>query len=137
MTCPHTMKAQRGAITYCCDCGKTLGLGKPRAVHVVADEVDPWEPVERSSSRLREPALIAARARAKRATDRARPALKPGDRIARRLCGGATGTFTFTHWEGDWICGRTISDCAAINIFRVNGAPTTFDDPPASEASPC
>ncbi|MDP3328746.1 hypothetical protein [Parvibaculum sp.] len=62
------------------------------------------------------------------ATERAKKALKPGDRISRRMCGGASGTFRFTHWEGGWACGKTVSDCSAMNIYRVNGKDVDFSN---------
>lgn len=60
------------------------------------------------------------------ATETARATIKPGDRISRTMCAGLRGTFTFTHWEGDWLCGKTVSDCHAVHIYKVNGKPTQF-----------
>lgn len=65
--------------------------------------------------------------RANAATARARAVLKPGDRISRSRCAGLKSTFTFTHWEGVWICGRHVYDCHARHIYRVNGKPVNFD----------
>lgn len=52
--------------------------------------------------------------------------LKVGDRVCRTMCGGSTGTFTFTHWEGHWACGKTVSDCSPLSIFKVNGKNVNF-----------
>lgn len=72
----------------------------------------------------------ARRAESDRAHDRAKAFLKPGDRVSRRLCGGAKGTFVFTGWDGYWACGETISDCPPSAIYAVNGAPVCFLDAP-------
>lgn len=66
----------------------------------------------------------------RRATERAKATVKPGDWVQRRLCGGATGRFRFTHWDGFWMCGATVTDCAATNVFKLNGQPISFADPP-------
>lgn len=77
----------------------------------------------------------------KRAFDRASAYLRPGMRVTRKLCGGATGTFTFTHWEHDaWACGKSVSDCHVSSIIKVDGLPFDFTagepaPPPASFAS--
>ncbi len=62
------------------------------------------------------------------ATERAKKVLKPGDRVLRRICGGARGTFRFTHWDGRLICGKTVSDCHAMHIYRVNGKDVDFSN---------
>jgi hypothetical protein len=62
------------------------------------------------------------------AFERAKKVLKPGDRISRKMCAGARGTFKFTHWEGMWACGRTVSDCSSMNIYRVNGKDVDFSN---------
>lgn len=86
-------------------------------------------------------AQIAAR---KRATERARPVLQPGDKIRAVRCGGTAATFIFKKFgqkidgtPADWICARTVDDIHASHIFRVNGVPKSFrDDPAAHLADP-
>lgn len=68
-------------------------------------------------------------AAARRATDRARAVVKPGDMVSRTMCCDVKGTFKFTHWDGAWLCGATVSDCHAIHIYRLNGEPVSFADP--------
>lgn len=63
---------------------------------------------------------------ARRATARAKKVIKPGDRISRTMCGGRKGTFVFTHWENDWMCGKSVTDCHAQNVYRVNGKLVSF-----------
>jgi hypothetical protein len=62
------------------------------------------------------------------ATGLAKYRLKLGDKISRKLCGGRTGTFTLTHYDGVWLCGVSVSDCHASSIFSVNGCLTDFVD---------
>ena len=71
-------------------------------------------------------------AHSKRATERARAVIKPGDRISRNMCGGIKQHFIFDHWEGDWMCGKTsaVSDCHAKHVYRVNGKLVSFRDTP-------
>ena len=68
-------------------------------------------------------------AASKRATERARAVIKPGDRVSRTMCCSIKGTFKFTHWEGQWLCGKTVWDCHAINVYAINGEPVSFADP--------
>lgn len=72
----------------------------------------------------------ARRGEFKRATERAKECLKPGDRVSRTMCGGSKGTFTFTRWEGTSACGKTIDDCPASAIYAVNGKHVCFLDTP-------
>lgn len=51
------------------------------------------------------------------ATKNAKAMLKPGDRIRASRCGGIKATYTFSHWDGDWIITVSdISDLAAVHI---------------------
>lgn len=80
----------------------------------------------------------------RRATERARAVLKPGDKIRVIGCGGTVATCRFvafgTKADGspvDWICSRTRDDISASHIIRLNGVPTSFrDDPAAHLADP-
>ncbi|WP_312145217.1 hypothetical protein [Brevundimonas sp.] len=89
-------------------------------------------------------ATEAQRAASRRATDRARAVLKPGDKIRATGCGGTVATYRFicfgTKTDGtpsDWICSRTRDDIHASHIIRLNGVPTSFrDDPAAHLADP-
>ncbi len=65
---------------------------------------------------------------AKRATDRAVDHIRVGDRVSRVRCCDEKSTFTFTHWEGSWMCGATVSDCHALHVYAVNGVPTSYRD---------
>lgn len=58
-----------------------------------------------------------------RAVEEMRGRIQVGDRVQRTRCGGGVGTFTFTHWEGDWMCGKTVYDCHPVNVRKINGAP--------------
>jgi hypothetical protein len=71
-----------------------------------------------------------------RAIDRARAALKPGDRIAFTSCPGTARTATFTGWSGNWACSKSRDDISPRCIFRLNGAPISFTDPPWEEFDP-
>ena len=71
-------------------------------------------------------------AHAKRATDRAKAVIKPGDWVSRTMCMGVKSRFKFTHWDGDWACGRSVYDAHAMHIYAVNGAPVDFKDGGAS-----
>ena len=75
------------------------------------------------------------RAAARRAVEYAKKAIQIGDKITRVRCGRVKSTFTFTHWEGVWLCGSHIHDCHPINVYAVNGRPTSFDDRTAREPS--
>lgn len=72
---------------------------------------------------------LAKRAERIRSIDRAREALKPGDKIAFTSCPGTPRTATFEGWDGNWICSKTRSDIAASSIFKLNGKPVSFGDP--------
>lgn len=63
---------------------------------------------------------------ARTATMLAEKRLNPGDRVSRTLCAGLRGTFTFTGWDGPWACGKTVDDCAASSIIKINGEPVDF-----------
>lgn len=90
------------------------------------------------------PISEAQRAASKRATERARAVLKPGDKIRAVGCGGTVATYRFigfdTKMDGtpsDWIRSRTRDDIHASHIIRLNGVPTSFrDDPAAHLAAP-
>lgn len=79
---------------------------------------------------------LAYRAENIRAIDRARAALKPGDRIAFTSCPGTARTATFVGWDGNWICSKTRSDISARCIFKLNGQPVSFGDPPWERYDP-
>lgn len=82
----------------------------------------------------------------RRAAERARATLKPGDRIRVTRCGGASPTFTFVGWApllaGDgpsrWMESAGGSDdLSPFSVLAVNGKPTSFrDDPTAHLADP-
>lgn len=67
------------------------------------------------------------------ATRRARRIVKPGRRVSRTLCAGRRGTFTFTHWEGEWMCGSAVTDCHALNVLKVDGRKVDFGKGPSPE----
>ncbi|MBO9380293.1 hypothetical protein GG804_26360 [Sphingomonas histidinilytica] len=64
----------------------------------------------------------------KRATERARAVLKPGDRLLVTKCGGGKGTVTFQGWDKDWIVTPSRNDVHASHILKVNGKPASFLD---------
>lgn len=64
----------------------------------------------------------------KRATERARFILKPGDRLTVTHCPGTKRWIVFDGWDGDWICSRTRNDYHASHVSKVNGVPTSFRD---------
>jgi hypothetical protein len=85
-----------------------------------------------------------------RAADRARAALKHGDRIRVTRCGGGAPTFTFVCFddrtnacvnEGKppfWMISASgHNDLSPASVIAVNGVPTSFrDDPAAHLADP-
>lgn len=76
------------------------------------------------------PERIAA---SRRATERARAALKPGDRLRIVQCAGVQKTVTMTGWDASfpsWITSATRNDIHAMHIIKVNGVATSFADPP-------
>lgn len=77
------------------------------------------------------------RAELYRATDRAKAALIPGDRLFVSRCGGIRTTVTFTGWDDLWICSKTLDDIAASSVIKVNGVPTSFMDQESVEEPPC
>ncbi|WP_404480018.1 hypothetical protein [Novosphingobium sp. BL-52-GroH] len=79
---------------------------------------------------------LANRAAQIRSIDRAKAALKDGDRIAFTSCPGTARTATFTGWDGNWICCKTRNDIAARSIFKLNGLPVSFADPPWERYDP-
>lgn len=81
------------------------------------------------------------RAERYRARDRAKAALKPGDRIRVGRCGGAFPTYTFVGFdEGSsyWMVSKSgRDDLSPYCVIAVNGVPTSFrDDPEAHLADP-
>lgn len=70
----------------------------------------------------------AHREHARRATERARATLKPGDVLSYTMCAGARGRAVFTCWDGSWACSKTKSDIHALHIFKVNGQLVSFAD---------
>lgn len=69
----------------------------------------------------------------RRATERARAALKVGDRLRVTGCAGTRKTVTFNGFDPfapNWICSKTRNDIHALHVIAVNGVPTTFADPP-------
>lgn len=83
-----------------------------------------------------DPRSLAYRAESIRAIDRASASLTPGDRIAFTSCPGTARTATFTGWDGNWICCKTRSDISARCIFKLNGQPVSFLDPPWEKYDP-
>lgn len=81
------------------------------------------------------------RAAARRATERARQVLAPGDRLYIEGCGDYRATVTFAGFcEGmDWIKSKGgKDDIHAHHILRVNGRPVNFKDaPPADTTGVC
>ncbi len=65
----------------------------------------------------------------KRAADRARVVLQPGDRITFTSCPGTKRWGIFEGWERDWIRTRTLDDVSASTITKVNGRLISFRDP--------
>lgn len=65
----------------------------------------------------------------KRAADRARAVLQPGDRITFTSCPGTKRWGIFEGWERDWIRTRTLDDVSASTISKVNGRAISFHDP--------
>lgn len=78
--------------------------------------------------------MSAARcAELRRATERARATLRPGDRLRVNGCGGTSATVTMTGWcplYPNWITSKSRDDIHAMHITKVNGVPTSFADPP-------
>lgn len=69
-------------------------------------------------------------AEGRRATERAKAALKIGDRITATRCGGVLSTYVFDGWEGCWIVSKSgVSDIHPLSVRKVNGAPADFRDP--------
>ena len=71
------------------------------------------------------------RREAGRATERAKAALKPGDRLRVRRCGGREVTVTFKCWDllhPKWINSASLDDIHALHIVKVNGVKTGFSD---------
>lgn len=63
----------------------------------------------------------------KRAVGNAKAILKPGDRIRVSRCGGIRATYTFDHWDGNWIVSKSgIDDLHALSVDRLNGEPCCF-----------
>lgn len=67
-------------------------------------------------------------AHCRRATERAKLVLKPGDRITFTRCPGTKRWGIFVGWDGAWIETKTLCDVAAYNISKINGVPVTFRD---------
>lgn len=66
--------------------------------------------------------------KAKLAIENAKKILKEGDRIRVSRCGGIVATYTFSHWDGNWIVSKSgIDDLSASSISRVNGQPVKFE----------
>lgn len=74
----------------------------------------------------------------RRAEERARAALKPGDRLYVERCGGIRATVKFVGFcdylgrpdpQGRCIQSKTLDDLHAWNVLRVNGVPMSFRDP--------
>lgn len=62
-----------------------------------------------------------------RAVERARAALKPGDRITcAHGCDDRKITVRFVGWDGVWICSPRLMDIPATRVFKVNGEPVDF-----------
>lgn len=64
-----------------------------------------------------------------KAVENARGILKPGDKIRVDRCGCFSATYTFDHWDGNWIVSKSgIDDLFAGSITRLNGTPVNFYD---------
>ena len=73
--------------------------------------------------------LEAFRAESRRATERAKAVLKPGDFITVARCPRQTKVrVKFLGWNGDRIRAATWDDYHASTITKVNGVPTSFLD---------
>lgn len=78
-----------------------------------------------------------------RAAERARAALRQGDRIRATRCGGGSPTFTFSGFDENtpgvregrcapyWIFTKSGICVSPFCIIAVNGVPTSFRDDPA------
>ena len=63
----------------------------------------------------------------RKATERAKKVLKPGDKIRCSRCGGIRATYRFSRWDGSSIVSASgISDLTAMGIDRLNGLPISF-----------
>ena len=68
------------------------------------------------------------RLRCDAATVRAQQILRKGDRIRCTKCPGTERTFTFDHWDGQWMVSKSgISDYHPVNISKVNGVAKNFN----------
>jgi len=74
----------------------------------------------------------------KRATERARAVLRPGDRLLVKCCGGSKSTVTMLGWQEppleDWIYSKCSDEIHAMHIVKVNGVRMTFGDPSDNDA---
>ncbi len=63
----------------------------------------------------------------RKATQRAKKTIKPGDRVTCTKCPGTKRWFKFDHWQGQWMASATgVNDYHAANVSRVNGQPVDF-----------
>lgn len=83
-----------------------------------------------------DPRSLAYRAENIRAIDRAHASLNRWDRITFTGCPGTARTATFMGWDGNWICCKTRNDISARSIFKLNGQPVSFADPPWEKYDP-
>jgi len=66
----------------------------------------------------------------RRAEERARAVLKPGDIICVTVCMGLKRRYVFDGWDGRWLVSRSgINDIHAFNVYKLNGKPISFRDP--------
>ena len=86
---------------------------------------------------------VAGRAAFKRAAERAKATLRPGDRIALYGCGGGCSTVTFRCWTDGWgnpdpdsdsFSSISLDDLSPWNIVKVNGALVSFRDAAGEQA---
>lgn len=68
------------------------------------------------------------RAMANRALARAMATLRYEDVMIARGCGGITRRAKFQGYDGLWICGVSVNDISALDIYRLNGKPISFRD---------
>ncbi len=75
-------------------------------------------------------------AESRRATERAKAVLKPGDRLYVKNCGDSRSTVAMIGWAAPpfdcWITSKARDDIHAMHILKVNGVPTSFADPVAA-----
>lgn len=79
-------------------------------------------------ARMSEAELTAYRAESRRATERAKAVLRPGDILTVASCPGTKRWIRFAAWDGNWICSATRNDFHAMTVTKRNGVPISFRD---------